>query len=45
MNEKNQTQLEKFKQVAKELECNESERDFDEKIKKIAKPQEKPSSQ
>jgi len=38
----NQTQLDKFKQAAKELECNESERDFDEKLKRIAKPQDAP---
>jgi len=43
MNEKNQTQLDKFKAAAKELECNESERDFDEKLKRIAKPQDAPT--
>jgi len=39
MNKK--TQLDKFKAAAKELECNESERDFDEKLKRITKPQER----
>jgi len=43
MNEKNQTQLDKFKAAAKELECNESERDFDEKLKRNAKPQDAPT--
>jgi hypothetical protein len=42
MTDKNQTQLDKFKQTAKELECNESERDFDEKLKRIAKSQDTP---
>ena len=32
-------QSEKFIKTAKALECNESERDFDEKLKRIAKPQ------
>ena len=36
---KKQTQLDKFKAAAKELECDESERGFDEKLKRIAKPQ------
>jgi len=36
------TQLEKFKSTAKELECNESERGFDEKLKRIVKPQDTP---
>lgn len=36
------TQLDKFKQIAKELECDESERGFDEKLKRIAKPQDAP---
>ena len=31
-------QLDKFKQMAKELECDESERDFDEKLTQIVKP-------
>ena len=38
MSEK-QTQLDKFKQAAKELECDESERGFNEKLKRIVKPQ------
>lgn len=42
MTEKPQTQLEKFKQIAKELECDESERGFDEKLKRIMKPQDAP---
>jgi len=33
--EKKQTQIDKFKQAAKELECDESERAFDKKLKKI----------
>jgi len=32
---KDKTRLDKFKQIAKELECNESERGFDEKLNKI----------
>jgi len=36
------TQIEKFKQIARELECDESERDFDEKLKRIVKPQDAP---
>ena len=39
------TQLDKFKQIAKELDCDESERGFDEKLKKIVKPQEKTTTQ
>ena len=39
MTTKPQTQIEKFKQVARELECDESERGFDEKLKRITKPQ------
>ncbi|GGX57415.1 hypothetical protein GCM10011309_02990 [Litorimonas cladophorae] len=39
---KNQTQIEKFKQTARELECDESERGFAEKLKRIAKPQDAP---
>ena len=30
-------QIDKFKQMAKELECDESEKAFDEKLKKVAK--------
>ena len=42
MTDKNQTQIEKFKQTARELECDESERSFDEKLKRITKPQDAP---
>ncbi len=40
-----QTQLDKFKTKAKELECDESERGFDEKLKlkRIAKQQDAPN--
>ena len=38
MSEK-QSQLDKFKQAAKELECDESERGFNDKLKRIVKPQ------
>ena len=30
-------QIDKFKQMAKELECDESEKAFDEKLKKVVK--------
>jgi len=33
-----QTQLDKFKQAAKELECDESEEGFNDKLKRIVKP-------
>ena len=36
------TQLDKFKAKARELECDESERGFAEKLKRIAKPQDAP---
>ena len=36
------TQLEKFKAKARELECDESERGFEENLKRIAKPQDAP---
>jgi len=39
MTDKKQTQLDKFKAKAKDLECYESERGFDEKLKRIVKPQ------
>ncbi len=42
MSGKKQTQLDKFKAAAKELGCNESERDFDENLKRIVKPQDAP---
>lgn len=29
-------QIDKFRETAKELECNESEKDFDRKLKKLA---------
>jgi len=32
----NRKQIEKFRDAARELECNESEKDFDRKLKKIA---------
>ena len=32
------TQLDKFKQAAKELECDESEEGFNDKLKRIVKP-------
>ena len=31
-------QIDKFREAARELECNESEKDFDRKLKKLAKP-------
>ena len=31
-------QIDKFKQMAKELECDESEKAFDEKLKQVSKP-------
>jgi hypothetical protein len=34
----NQSQLHKFKQAARDLECDESEEAFERKLKKIAKP-------
>ena len=36
-----ESQIDKFKQIAKELECDESERGFDEKLKRLVKPQDK----
>ena len=39
MHTKKPTQIEKFKQAARELECDESERGFEEKLKRITKPQ------
>ena len=30
-------QIDKFREIAKELECNESEKDFDKKLKQVAK--------
>ena len=41
--EKSQPQAEKFKATAKELDCNDSEEDFDAKLKTLAKAQEKPA--
>tara|TARA_R110002095_G_scaffold133690_1_gene116037 strand:+ start:546 stop:686 length:141 start_codon:yes stop_codon:yes gene_type:complete len=35
------SQLDKFKELAKELECDEDEKAFEEKLKKIAKTPEK----
>jgi len=34
-------QIDKFREAAKELECDESEGAFDAKLKKIAKPEKK----
>jgi hypothetical protein len=34
----NNTQFDKFKQTARELECDESEEAFERKLKKVAKP-------
>jgi hypothetical protein len=44
MTEKTETQSEKFKRVAKELECDDDEQRFEERLKKIVKqkPSEKP---
>lgn len=36
------TQTEKFKQMAKELEANDNEKSFDEKLKVLAKTRETP---
>ena len=36
-NAKVESQIDKFKQMAKELECDESEKAFDEKLKKVVK--------
>ena len=30
-------QIDKFREIAKELECNESEKDFDKKLAKVTK--------
>ena len=38
--ESDNTQLDKFKQAARDLECNESEDAFAQKLKKVAKPAE-----
>jgi len=35
------SQLEKFKQTARELECDESEEAFERKLKKVATPETK----
>ena len=35
----NKSQIDKFREAAKELECDESEAAFDAKLKKIAKPE------
>lgn len=42
--EKKETQSEKFKRVAKELECDDDEKRFEERLKKIVKqkPADKP---
>ena len=36
------SQIEKFRAKARELECDESERGFAEKLKRITKPQDAP---
>ena len=40
--ENKKSQIDKFKQAARELGCDESERSFDEKLKRIVKPQDAP---
>lgn len=40
---KQQPQNTKFKEMAKELECNKDPKAFEDKLKKIAKPKEKPA--
>ena len=35
-------QIDKFKQMAKELECDESEKAFDEKLKRVVKDKSAP---
>lgn len=40
---KKQTQHDKFKELAKELECDEDEKAFEDKLKQIVKPKEKPT--
>ncbi|HEY0412238.1 MAG TPA: hypothetical protein VGD66_03745 [Allosphingosinicella sp.] len=44
MTEKGQSQIDKFKDAARELECDDDEVHFDERIKKLVKhkPVEKP---
>ena len=34
-------QIDKFREIAKELECDESQEGFDTKLKKIVKPEKK----
>ena len=41
MTKDNRTQIEKFRAKARELECDESEEAFDEKLKKVAKKKQK----
>lgn len=36
------TQLEKFQKAARELECDDDEKRFDAKLKKLVKPQPQP---
>lgn len=38
MTEKPKTQSDKFKEAARELECDEDEKHWDERLKKVAKP-------
>lgn len=39
---KKQPQTAKFKELAKKLECDDDPKAFDEKLRKISKPKEKP---
>jgi hypothetical protein len=43
MTDEKQTQLEKFKQAARELEADEDEARWDERLKKVVKAKPKPS--
>ena len=38
-----ESQIDKFKEAARELECNESEKDFDTKLKKLTGKRIKPA--
>ncbi len=38
---KKEKQIDKFREAAKELECDESEAAFDAKLKKLSKPEKK----
>ena len=41
---KEQTQREKFEKAARELECDEDEAHWDERLRKVAKPKPEPSA-